>query len=237
MKIKTKIQNEKYLTSILLILYSLAAAGCFNSALADKKKPSTINLPGMSAQKIVFENEVKASSSTINYIAISSAAETSVEVKEQNIKNKKNEDNKNIEINEQSIEISTYSISSLLINESTGLIKTDGKVQEKKEILKSPETIKTIIEDELPANEKQPVKKEIDNLKNKIEYKSENKIEENGNNKNAIIKMHKVAAGDTLPGLAEKYYGDRSKWIKIYEANKDKIEKGFPLPGEQIVIP
>lgn len=50
-------------------------------------------------------------------------------------------------------------------------------------------------------------------------------------------RTHKVVAGDTLPSLSIKYYNDKSAWIKIYEANKDKIEKGSIKPGQILVIP
>ncbi len=51
------------------------------------------------------------------------------------------------------------------------------------------------------------------------------------------VRTHKVDLYDTLPGLAEKYYGNKAKWADIYEANKDKIEKGSLRPGQVLVIP
>lgn len=48
---------------------------------------------------------------------------------------------------------------------------------------------------------------------------------------------YKVKGHETLPELAEKYYGKRSMWTKIYEANKDKIEKGSLKEGEVLFIP
>ncbi|MCX7716195.1 MAG: LysM peptidoglycan-binding domain-containing protein [Endomicrobia bacterium] len=50
-------------------------------------------------------------------------------------------------------------------------------------------------------------------------------------------RYHTVVAGDTLPKLAEKYYGDSSQWRKIYDANKDKIIRGQLIPGSVIEIP
>lgn len=47
----------------------------------------------------------------------------------------------------------------------------------------------------------------------------------------------RVAAGDTLPALAERFYGNKSAWTKIYDANKDRIEKGSLEPGEILIIP
>jgi LysM repeat protein len=48
---------------------------------------------------------------------------------------------------------------------------------------------------------------------------------------------HTVAGGETLPALAEKYYGARASWTRIYEANKDKVEKGSLKPGDVLIIP
>ncbi|MDW8055140.1 MAG: LysM peptidoglycan-binding domain-containing protein [Elusimicrobiota bacterium] len=50
-------------------------------------------------------------------------------------------------------------------------------------------------------------------------------------------RYHTVVAGDTLPKLAEKYYGDSTQWRKIYEANKDKIIRGQLVPGSVLEIP
>jgi nucleoid-associated protein YgaU len=35
---------------------------------------------------------------------------------------------------------------------------------------------------------------------------------------------HTVKAGDTLSGIAKKYYGDATLWKKIAAANKDKVK-------------
>jgi|GEM_PF-1495347 len=52
-----------------------------------------------------------------------------------------------------------------------------------------------------------------------------------------VKRYHTVVAGETLPKLAEKYYGDASQWRKIYEANKDKIIRGQLTPGTVLEIP
>ena len=41
----------------------------------------------------------------------------------------------------------------------------------------------------------------------------------------AFIAQHKVVSGDTLSGIALKYYksAEREKWMAIYEANKETI--------------
>ncbi|MFH1369058.1 MAG: LysM peptidoglycan-binding domain-containing protein [Elusimicrobiota bacterium] len=51
------------------------------------------------------------------------------------------------------------------------------------------------------------------------------------------VRTYKVVSGDTMMSLAEKYYGKKSQWVQIYQANKDKIEKGALKPGQMIIIP
>lgn len=51
------------------------------------------------------------------------------------------------------------------------------------------------------------------------------------------VRTHTVTSGETLPSIAEKYYGDSGQWKKIYNANKDKIERGQVTPGQVLVIP
>jgi len=48
---------------------------------------------------------------------------------------------------------------------------------------------------------------------------------------------YRVRPGDTLRGLAEKYYGDASRWEAIYERNQGKVERGLPVEGAVLVIP
>ncbi|MFQ3675777.1 MAG: LysM peptidoglycan-binding domain-containing protein, partial [Endomicrobiia bacterium] len=50
-------------------------------------------------------------------------------------------------------------------------------------------------------------------------------------------RFHTVVSGDSLPAIAQKYYGDSSKWKIIYEANKEKIIRGQLLPGTVLEIP
>lgn len=51
-------------------------------------------------------------------------------------------------------------------------------------------------------------------------------------------RTHVVVTGDNLTGLAQKYYGDASKWEKIYEANKDTLKSPDSLQlGQKLKIP
>ena len=54
----------------------------------------------------------------------------------------------------------------------------------------------------------------------------------------AANKKYKVANGDTLWGLSNKYYGDPHKWGKIYSANTGKISNPDRLyPKDELEIP
>lgn len=55
----------------------------------------------------------------------------------------------------------------------------------------------------------------------------------------AAARTHTVARGDTLYSLAQRYYGNRSKWRDIYSANRDRLAgPGAPLKiGMELRIP
>ena len=51
-------------------------------------------------------------------------------------------------------------------------------------------------------------------------------------------KMHVVQKGDTLQALALRYYGSRSAWEKIYQANRASLPSQDQLKvGQELVIP
>ncbi|HCJ67793.1 MAG TPA: hypothetical protein DHV62_10895 [Elusimicrobia bacterium] len=51
------------------------------------------------------------------------------------------------------------------------------------------------------------------------------------------MRTHKVLEGETLQSIAVKYYGEEKRWVDIYNANKDKIERGVVKPGQILIIP
>ena len=49
---------------------------------------------------------------------------------------------------------------------------------------------------------------------------------------------HTVVKGDTLWGIAKRYYGNGARWHEIHEANKGKITNpNLIYPGQVFVIP
>jgi nucleoid-associated protein YgaU len=54
----------------------------------------------------------------------------------------------------------------------------------------------------------------------------------------ATDRHHIVREGETLFSLAEQYYGDKEKFIELYQANRDVLKAPDPLvPGTDLVIP
>ncbi len=50
-------------------------------------------------------------------------------------------------------------------------------------------------------------------------------------------RKHRVIEGETLRGIAQKYYGDPNQWQVIYDVNESKIIRGVPKENEVLVIP
>ena len=49
---------------------------------------------------------------------------------------------------------------------------------------------------------------------------------------------HDVVSGDTLSGIAKKYYGDANKYPQIFEANKPMLSSPDKIyPGQKLRIP
>ncbi len=54
----------------------------------------------------------------------------------------------------------------------------------------------------------------------------------------AKVEFYEIVSGDTLGGIAKKYYGNAGKYMKIFEANRDIIEDPNKIyPGQKIKIP
>jgi nucleoid-associated protein YgaU len=50
--------------------------------------------------------------------------------------------------------------------------------------------------------------------------------------------IYEIISGDTLGAIAKRYYGSASKYVKIFEANKDIISDPNKIyPGQKIRIP
>jgi nucleoid-associated protein YgaU len=51
-------------------------------------------------------------------------------------------------------------------------------------------------------------------------------------------RTHDVASGDTLSALAKRYYGDASKYNRIFEANRDQLSDPDKIKvGQKLKIP
>jgi nucleoid-associated protein YgaU len=55
---------------------------------------------------------------------------------------------------------------------------------------------------------------------------------------NPYEQTHVVVAGDTLAKLAQRYYGDPSLYLQIFEANRDILLAPDKIrPGQKLRIP
>lgn len=121
-----------------------------------------------------------------------------------------------------------------------------------KSITSKPEPIKEQTQEVLPSSfttTEEILLKKIEELEKKLKEAEVKRVEEKP--KPQVMptssaasqpttqkkRYHTVVEGDTLPKLAEKYYGDSSQWRKIYEANKDKVIRGQLIPGVVLEIP
>ena len=52
------------------------------------------------------------------------------------------------------------------------------------------------------------------------------------------VKTYTVAAGDSLSKIAKNFYGNAGQYMKIFEANKDKLSDPDKIKvGQELVIP
>ncbi len=52
------------------------------------------------------------------------------------------------------------------------------------------------------------------------------------------LQTYTVKSGDTLSKIAKQYYGDAGQYMKIFEANKDKLTNPDQIkPGQELKIP
>ena len=52
------------------------------------------------------------------------------------------------------------------------------------------------------------------------------------------IQYYEIVSGDTLGGIAKRFYGNASKYTVIHEANKELIPDANKIyPGQKIIIP
>ncbi len=59
-----------------------------------------------------------------------------------------------------------------------------------------------------------------------------------GGSAGAATKSYTVQAGDSLSKISKQFYGDANKYMKIFEANKDKLSDPDKLrPGMELRIP
>lgn len=57
-------------------------------------------------------------------------------------------------------------------------------------------------------------------------------------NRSADTKMYVVQSGDTLSKISKQFYGNANDYMKIFNANRDKLEDPNKIkPGQELKIP
>jgi nucleoid-associated protein YgaU len=52
------------------------------------------------------------------------------------------------------------------------------------------------------------------------------------------VRTYTVVSGDTLSAIAQQFYGDANAYMRIFEANRDKLDNpDLIYPGQELVIP
>lgn len=118
--------------------------------------------------------------------------------------------------------------------EETDELKQKIKYYEKHQDEKIKEAVK---EELLKAKEKATRKAKAAKKKKEKEVKPKEKKAEKKEVKKPAKITHKVMKGETLKDIAKKHYNDVKKWKIIYDANRDKIERGKPKLGSILTIP
>lgn len=110
------------------------------------------------------------------------------------------------------------------MTEKKGLFGLFGKKEEeeKKDVARKADLARTSTKSDIDKAKADMLKKQAELMKKAKE-----------------VKKHTVVSGDTLSGIAQKYYDDAGKYMKIYEANKAVIGDNPDLiqPGMELIIP
>ena len=137
----------------------------------------------------------------------------------------------------------------------SGPAGVDGKTLEeirKQAEEKARKELEPEIREEVESEARKQAEKELRELREKLEKqaaeaagKTEGKEEPEALLKEVpeekvravTVRRYTVKEGDTLISLSKEFYGDERKWVIIYEANKDRIEKGVLRPGQVLAVP
>lgn len=94
--------------------------------------------------------------------------------------------------------------------------------EEKEELTQAEAKIKEL-EEKAAREKKEKAKAEAEEKKAAYLKRKEDIMRRQEARQIPTVKTHVVKAGDTLTGLAKKYYGDPKMYMILYEANKEVI--------------
>lgn len=93
---------------------------------------------------------------------------------------------------------------------------------EKEELSRAEEKIKEL-EEKLTQTEDKKKKEDLEKKKSSFLERQQEILWRQKARQKPAVKKHIVKAGDTLIGLAKKYYGEPKMYMILYETNKETI--------------
>ncbi len=111
--------------------------------------------------------------------------------------------------------------------------------RDEKEELEMAETRIKELEDKLTKAADEKKKADAKEAREHIVKRREAILKRQAARQKPVVKKHVVVAGDTLTGLAKKYYGDDKMYMILYEANKDVIgdDPDMIKIGMELMVP
>jgi nucleoid-associated protein YgaU len=155
-----------------------------------------------------------------------------------------------LDINDLSKETKDSAITGESINETAETAQNKNIEQTKTKLINTIKTEEQSIEKEdnvvegtwNKSESKRPINVVVSENKEVISSQGEEEFKDIDINEVQVssskLRVHKVQQNDSLYKIANKYYGDESKWLLIFNANRDKLPDRNSLKiGTELFIP
>lgn len=153
-----------------------------------------------------------------------------------------------LDINDLSKETKDSAITGESINETAETAQNKNIEQTKTKVINAIKTENQSKEDNVvegtwnKSESERPINVVVSENKEVISSKGEDEFKDIDTNERQVssskLRIYKVQQNDSLYKIANKYYGDESKWFLIFNANRDKLPDRNSLKiGTELFIP